>query len=88
MKMNLERGLWRVTIGISCIMSAVLLGGCAWFDVQERRLADYRSQCARHGYKYGTPLMAQCVESRSRAREQYLNGLAEESFERDMMLIE
>ncbi len=51
------------------IMSGVLLGGCAWFDVHERRLADYQRECSRDGYKYGTPIMAQCVESKSRARK-------------------
>jgi Tfp pilus assembly protein PilV len=51
------------------IMSGVLLGGCASFDVHERRLADYQRECSRDGYKYGTPIMAQCVESKSRARK-------------------
>ncbi len=46
------------------IMSGVILGGCAWFDVHERRLADYQRECSRDGYKYGTPIMAQCVESK------------------------
>jgi len=67
------------------IMSAVLLGGCAWFDVRERQLARYQSECSRYGHKYGTPNMAQCVESRSRAREQYLNRRAEERWERDWL---
>ncbi len=49
------------------IMSGVLLGGCAWFDV--RRLADYQRECSRDGYEYGTPIMARCVESKSRQRE-------------------
>jgi len=44
------------------IMSAVLLGGCASFF--ESGLARYQSECARHGHKYGTPHMAQCVESK------------------------
>ncbi len=70
------------------IMSGVLLGGCAWFDVHERRLADDQRECSRDGYKYGTPIMAQCVESKSNAREQYLNRQAEESWERGLLLIE
>ncbi len=31
------------------IMSGVLLGGCASFDVHERRLADYQRECSRDG---------------------------------------
>jgi len=65
------------------IMSGVLLGGCASFyeyrdKVRGRRLARYKSECARYGYKYGTPHMAQCVESKYKKREEDWNRRAEE----------
>jgi len=73
------------------IMSGVLLGGCASFDVHERRLADYQRECSRDGYKYGTPIMAQCVESKSRARkvrqENYYRR-AEERWEARLLMTE
>ncbi len=73
------------------MMSGVLLGGCAWFDVHERRLADYQSECSRSGHKYGTPIMAQCVDSKSRARkvrqENYYRQV-EERWEENLWLIE
>ncbi len=68
------------------IMSAVLLGGCALFFGSE--LARYQSECARHGHKYGTPPMAQCVESKYQKREEYWYRRAEERWERDLWLIE
>ncbi len=71
------------------IMSAVLVGGCAWFDV--RRLADYQRVCSRDGYKYGTPIMAQCVESKSRARKVRLENYyrrAEERWEAGSLMME
>jgi len=60
------------------IMSGVLLGGCASFyefrnKVRERRLARYQSECSRYGYKYGSPHMAQCVESKYKERSRRLN---------------
>ena len=73
------------------IMSGVLLGGCALFDVHERRLADYQRECSRDGYKYGTPIMAQCVESKSRERkvrqENYYRR-AEERWEAGLLMME
>ncbi len=73
------------------IMSGVLFGGCASFDVHERRLADYQRECSRDGYKYGTPIMAQCVESKSRARkvrqENYYRR-AEERWEAGLLMME
>ncbi len=73
------------------IMSGVLLGGCASFDVHERRLADYQRECSRDGYKYGTPIMAQCVESKSRERkvrqENYYRR-AEERWEAGLLMME
>ncbi len=67
------------------IMSGVLLGGCAY------RLADYQRECSRDGYEYGTPIMARCVESKSRHREVRQENYyrrAEERYERDLWLIE
>ena len=70
------------------IMSGVLLGGCAWFD---GRLADYQRECSRDGYKYGTSIMAQCIESKSRQRkvrqENYYRR-AEERWVIDLEMIE
>jgi len=76
---------------VAFIMSAVLLGGYASFDVHERRLADYQSECSRSGHKYGTPNMAQCVESKSRARkarQEYYYRRAEERWEANLLFME
>ncbi len=73
------------------IMSGVLFGGCASFDVQERRLADDQRECSREGHKHGTSIMAQCVESKSRQRkvrqENYYRR-AEKRWEIDLEMIE
>ncbi len=73
------------------IMSGVLFGGCASFDVHERRLADYQSECSRDGYEYGTPIMARCVESKSRQREvrqENYNRRAEKIWEANLWRME
>ncbi len=71
------------------IMSAVLLGGCASFFESDK--ARFESECARHGQRYGTPHMAQCVESKSRERkvrqENYYRR-AEEHWEAGLLMME
>ena len=63
-----------MTIIAGVIISVVLFGGCASFDVEERRLADYQRECSRERYKHGTLNMAQCVESKSRQRKVWLEN--------------
>jgi len=73
------------------IISAVLVGGCASFDVQERRLADDQRECSKDGYKYGTSIMAQCIESKSRQRKVRLENYyrqAEERWEAGSLMME
>ncbi len=68
------------------IMSAVLLGGCASFFESDK--ARFESECARHGQKYATPDMAQCVESKYQKREAYWHHRAEKRWEAELYLIE
>ena len=71
-----------MTIIAGFIISVVLFGGCASFDVEERQLADYQRECSREGYKHGTLNMAQCVESKSRQRKVWLDNYYRRADER------